>query len=835
MRVFSLFAIVGGCSAVKDYLFKACADSGFCRQHVDNDGGGGYYVQEESLELTNGVLHGVVSKVQPHQVQLPFEISIVENSFRFRMDEQRVVGHKRYNEAAKWAFSENAQMGHLNYTRRKTSVDVSYGHHKKVVIQMNPVLFTFYYRDQVQLVVNEKQLLHMGLEPMGLEPMGKEPMGQEAIGLDFTLKGFSHLYGIPEHADTMSLKDTSGSEPYRLYNVDIFEYEVDSRLPMYGSIPLLMAVKRDVSIAIFWINSADTFVDIHKESNNSSVHWMSENGVMDFIVIIEDKPRDVNRVYGRITGNVMLPLLASLGYHQCRWNYNDIEDVLDVHSKFDEYQIPYDNIWLDIEYTDNKKYFTWHPENFNDPGRMLQVLNRTGRNLVVIIDPHIKTGYEVSQGLIDNDIAIKNSKNEVYHGHCWPGESIWVDTLHPASQPFWNKLHQRFIPDKYQNILFWNDMNEPSVFDGPETTMPKDNIHYGQWEHRSVHNLYGLTMHEATYKSLLNKQQRPFILTRSFFAGSQRTAAMWTGDNMSRWEYLKVSIPMILTMNIAGMPFAGADVGGFFGDPSAELLTRWYQAGVWYPFFRGHAHIDSRRREPWLAGDPYIGHIRDAIRLRYAMMPVFYTSFYEASVNGTPVIKPVFYEYHHHKKALDIEDEFFLGDSGVLVKPVTDEGATTVTFSSVEWGDTFYSFTNGVIGEKVESLAGGGGSAAAAVTLGDIPMLLKGGSIVPMKMRYRRSTKLMRYDPYTLVVALDKENRAKGTLYVDDGETINGEYTYITIEADASGLRSSSAINVEKVIIVGGSTINGVSSGNLKQEGGRAVITNATLPIYFVV
>lgn len=187
-------------------------------------------------------------------------------------------------------------------------------------------------------------------------------------------------------------------------------------------------------------------------------------------------------------------------------------------------------------------------------------------------------------------------------------------------------------------------MNEPSVFNGPETTMPKDNLHYGNWEHRDVHNLYGLTFHNATYHAVLDrlpraKQQRPFVLTRAFFAGSQRTAAMWTGDNEAKWDHLEQAFPMLLAQGIAGMPFAGADVGGFFGNPSKELLTRWYQAGAFYPFFRAHAHIDARRREPYLAGEPYVSIIRDAIRLRYQLLPAWYTAFHRASWEGMPILR----------------------------------------------------------------------------------------------------------------------------------------------------------------------------------------------------
>ncbi|KAK3104246.1 glucosidase II, partial [Teratosphaeriaceae sp. CCFEE 6253] len=204
------------------------------------------------------------------------------------------------------------------------------------------------------------------------------------------------------------------------------------------------------------------------------------------------------------------------------------------------------------------------------------------------------------------DLAVHNKDDNIYEGWCWPGSSYWIDCFSPKARDWWKGL---FRYDKFKgsakNTFIWNDMNEPSVFNGPETTMPKDNIHHGGWEHRDVHNINGLTLINATYDALLARDKdedkhpvRPFVLTRSFFAGSQRMGAMWTGDNQAAWPHLEASIPMILSMGISGFPFAGADVGGFFGNPSKELLTRWYQAGAFYPFFRGHAHIDTRRREP---------------------------------------------------------------------------------------------------------------------------------------------------------------------------------------------------------------------------------------------
>jgi alpha 1,3-glucosidase len=716
----------------------------------------------------------------------------------------------------------------------------------KAEFDVHDITIKIYSKGQLQLVVNERNFFNIEhyrkqdenekhLLPFESDfdlfkdshntaSVDSVPLGPESIGLDFTFAGYKHVYGIPEHADSMSLKDTSDSNwPYRLFNVDIFEYETDSRMPMYGSIPLMLATKPEMSAAVFWLNAADTFIDIHK-SNDVKTHWISENGVMDFIVILGETPAEINAKYGRLTGYAPLPPLFSLGYHQCRWNYNDEKDVLDITAKMDETLVPYDTIWLDVEYTDAKKYFTWDEDAFPDPERMLKALDRTGRNVVIIIDPHLKVGYYVSDEVRKRDLAMKNAKNETFHGHCWPGESVWIDTFNPSSREYWDSLFVRSETNKVMggmatNIYVWNDMNEPSVFDGPETSAPRDNIFYDGWEHRSVHNVNGMTFHEATFESLtkrleLSTRQRPFILTRAFYAGSQRTAAMWTGDNMAKWEYLEASIPMVLSSGIAGMPFAGADVGGFFGNPSKELLTRWYQAGIWYPFFRAHAHIDSRRREPWVPGEPYTSIIRDAIRLRYALLPTWYTCFYDLSQTGLPVTKPIFYECPHNLQAYEIDDQFFLGDSGLMVKPVTGEGATNVDVYLPD-NEVYYGYTNGVAGKPYK----GPKNVELDVELADIPMFLKGGSIIARKDRYRRSTKLMQNDPYTLVVAFDNQGKASGKLHIDDGESYGykeGQEINLQFHADSYGiaaevepgsdtgyLEAMHKIKIEKIILLG--------------------------------
>lgn len=862
--------------AVKDYLFKKCDQNGFCsRNHhfanyVKNAGDNyqsKYSIDISSLNSGQNYLGGYLLKelVDGNFINLNFNITILNgDNFRFQLDEAErernisndvTVNGKRYNEASKWAFKDdNIQLQKLDYQVLNDEIIISYGvrNEYKAHINLYPFKITIFYLNDKVLIMNDRNLLNLEhyrtiqsendensvdvlLEESRFNAYNdnfkdskndKLPLGPESVALDFTFHNFTHVYGIPEHADSLSLKDTKDDDPYRLFNVDIFEYETQSKLPMYGSIPLMIGVSPKCSASIFWINAADTYIDINKISNDKvQTHWMSENGIVDVVLAIKPTTSDINKSYSLLTGTANLPNFFSIAYHQCRWNYNDEYDVLDVHSKFDESQIPYDSIWLDIEYTQDKKYFTWSKDLFPDPDYMMSKLDETGRHLVVIIDPHIKSNYEISNAIIENKIFIKDSNNlNAYFGHCWPGESIWIDTLNPKSQLFLNDQYKNGsdLLGFSTNGHLWNDMNEPSIFNGPETTAPKDLIHFDNWEHRSIHNLYGLTFHEATYEALVNRNpnQRPFILTRSFFAGSQRTVAMWTGDNMARWEYLKESIPMILTMNIVGFPFAGADVGGFFENPSKELLVRWYQSGIWYPFFRGHAHIDSRRREPYVAGDEFTLYMRDAIRLRYRLLGLLYTEFWKHNQMGTPVITPLVWKNSNDANVYEIDNSFYLG--GLLVRPVTEENAKDVDIYLPCDGSyyDFFTFENvgscKFINKKVE--------------LSDIPVFMKDGEIIPTKDRYRRSSKLMKFDPYTLYVVINDDGAAQGELYVDDGESfgyVDGDWLHVQFEADDKKRTVTGKVTnvpvgpftdmldnvtISKVIIVGSKHLNKVQT-----------------------
>ena len=616
-----------------------------------------------------------------------------------------------------------------------------------------------------------------------------------------------------------------------MYNSDVFEYELNSPMTLYGSIPFMQAHRKGSSTGVLWLNAAETWVDITKIKGDShkidtSTHWFSESGILDVFVFLGPTPQDITGTLAELTGTTQLPQQFSIGYHQCRWNYMSDEEVKEVDTKFDKHSIPYDVIWLDLEYTDDRKYFTWDPDKFPNPIDMQAQLDYHHRKLVTLIDPHIKnTGnYPVLDELKKRDLAIKDKNGNIYEGWCWPGSSHWIDCFDPAARAWWKTLFGvgSWIGSTY-NTFIWNDMNEPSVFNGPETTMPKDNLHYGNWEHRDVHNINGMAFVNATYHALLDRKPgqltRPFILTRSFYAGSQRLGAMWTGDNLANWDHLGAAFPMILSLNIAGFPNSGADVGGFFGTPSKELLTRWFQAGAFYPFFRAHAHIDTRRREPYLAGEPYTPIMTQAIRLRYQLLPMWYTAFHEASVDGSPILRPQYYVHPDDETGFAIDDQFYVGSSGLLVKPVVKEGAESVEvyFADDEIYYDYFDYT----------IYSGKGYQTVEAPLNKIPLFSRGGHIIPKRDRPRKSSSLMRWDPFTLVVVLGKSGNAKGSLYMDDGETFNyqsgayilSQFTFdktsstltsqdATKNTDSSHMsksyhKSLSKIRVERVIVIG--------------------------------
>jgi alpha 1,3-glucosidase len=868
-----------------------------------------YTIAADSGSFNNGQYQAVIVKTindSGETVRLPITVSFLESgTARVTVDEEKrqkgeielrhdsKTRKERYNEAEQWAIVGGLTLDTAAKVdfEDKTQLTVKYGPASKfeAIIKLSPFSIDFKRDGASQIKFNDQGLLNVehwrpkiekpepekkegegteedkAEEKKEEEPKGEDestwwdetfggntdtkPRGPESVGLDISFVGYEHVYGIPSHASSLSLKQTRGGdgnyqEPYRMYNADVFEYILDSPMTLYGSIPFMQAHRKDSSVGVFWLNAAETWVDITKDKDaknplslgstsntNTHTHWFSESGLLDVFVLLGPTPKDLTAKYGELTGTTAMPQEFSLGHHQCRWNYVSDDDVKDVDRKMDKAKLPYDVIWLDIEYTEEKKYFTWDQHMFADPIGMGEQLDSHGRKLVVIIDPHIKNvnKYPVVDEMKSKGLGVMNKEGNIFEGWCWPGSSHWIDAFSPAAREWWSSLFKYDIfKGTMENTWIWNDMNEPSVFNGPETTMPKDNLHIGNWEHRDVHNLNGLTFHNATYHALITRKpgelRRPFVLTRSFFAGSQRVGAMWTGDNQAEWGHLQASIPMVLSQGISGFPFSGADVGGFFGNPGKELLTRWYQAGAFYPFFRAHAHIDARRREPYLIGEPYTTIIGGALRLRYSLLPSWYTAFRHAHLDGTPVIKPMFYTHPSEEGGFALDDQFFVGNTGLLAKPVTEEGKTSVDVWIPD-AEVYYDyFTYEVIPTAK------GKSVTLEAPMEKIPLLMRGGHVFARRDVPRRSTELMRWDDYTLVVTVPRDAKAaaaEGDLYVDDGDSFDfehGQYIHrrfvfdaaarslVSVDAEARDpaavvegpwMKQMRAVGVDRIVVVG--------------------------------
>ncbi|KAJ2700643.1 glucosidase II [Coemansia sp. IMI 203386] len=872
------------CLAVKHEDFKTCEQSAFCNRHrtfADNmlkqpQTASPYSVIKNSVSLNGHVLTAAVEH-SVEKVPLKFELSFLDSgALRVRVQEEAPL-KPRFDETQKVVLrDEGNSLPYVSPESIKMVSDttdgvdthtISYANGNtsfSVRMAENPWSLEYLVDGKPAIQLNSKGLFrfeHLREKPAEEQPAedasgeweekfrtwtDTKPRGPESFGMDICFNGFEHVYGIPEHTSPLSLKETRGGgkgaydQPYRLYNLDVFEYELDNPMALYGSVPLMLAHSAESTVGVFWMNAAETWIDVSRQKGGGAfgalfgrgsanqapavnTHWISESGVMDIFLLPGPGAADVYRQYAELVEPTPLPREFSLGYHQCRWNYIDQEDVLSVNSKLEENKIPYDVIWLDIEHTDGKRYFTWDQPKFPDPVAMQQELARNGHKLVNVVDPHIKrdSEYRVWKEASENGYFVKNKDGSTdFQGWCWPGDSNWVDYMNPQASKW---ISEQFHLDKYNqsttDLFVWNDMNEPAVFNGPEITMDKDSKHYGGWEHRDVHNIFGMLYHKATADGLFTRESpatRPFVLSRAYFAGSQRYGAIWTGDNTAEWSHLQASIPMILSNNVAGMHFVGADVGGFFGNPDAQLLTRWYQLGIWYPFFRAHAHIDTKRREPWLLGEPYLTYIRDAIRERYRLLPFWYTLFREASLTGMPIARPMWIEFPSEQKLFAAQDSFMIGSS-IMVVPATEPDVNQVIEVNFPTQENWYDM-------KTHALYIAPLKRQFSLDLSTTLAFARGGSIIPTRERQRSSSALMKRDPFTIYVYVSRAGTASGKLYVDDGETydykdgafIERELTFAGAKLTSRAspltkdtlayneyLNKMAKVRVERVVVVG--------------------------------
>ena len=598
-------------------------------------------------------------------------------------------------------------------------------------------------------------------------------------------------YGLGEKAGATLSRDT---QQFVMWNTDTYGYPRGLD-PIYQSIGFYTALRyakppvftvtndslvrpRGYAYGLFLDNTSRTYFDMGK-TDPSRVTFGAASGELNYYVFTggrEHSPKNILRDYTELTGRAPLPPLWALGNQQSRWSYYPEARVREVARGFRESKIPADVIYLDIDYMDGFRVFTWNHERFPDPAKMIADLREQGFRTVVIIDPGIKVDpnyFAYKDGQAGGHFVREADGSEL-HASVWPGVCAFPDFTDARTREWFGSLYKKNLDEGIAG--FWNDMNEPGVFLSDETpkpdiyhhpskTFPLDAKHAGDGAtgtHARYHNVYGMQMARSTFEGLkkLRPDARPFVLTRAGYAGVQRYSAVWTGDNVASWDHLRLSIPMLLNMGVSGVPLIGSDVGGFSGNPSPELYARWLQAAALTPFLRSHSEAGSNPHEPYSFGPEFTNINRASVELRYKLLPYLYTLFREHTETGAPPMRPLWFEYPDDSRTYTIEDEYLVGRD-LLVAPVVRESATKrgVYFPA---GDDWVDWWTGKTYQ-------GGKDAEIEAPLDRLPLFARAGAVIPTQPVVQHTGEMSRV-PLTYTVVLGSNRASLSFIYEDGGE-----------------------------------------------------------------
>lgn len=497
--------------------------------------------------------------------------------------------------------------------------------------------------------------------------------------------------------------------------------------PIYKAIPFYTALHHDKSYGIFFDNTFKSHFDFCQERRNITSFW-AQGGEMNYYFIYGPAMSDVVANYTDLTGKPHeMPALWTLGYHQCKWSYYPESKVKEIANTFRELKIPCDAIYLDIDYMEGFRCFTWSKDYFPDPKRMVKELSDQGFKTIVIIDPGIKidNDYWVFKEGLEKDYFCKRADGPYMKGKVWPGECYFPDFTNPEVREWWSDLFKELVEDIGVKGV-WNDMNEPAVMDVPGKTFPDDVRHDYEGNpcsHRKAHNIYGMQMARATYQGLkkFSYPKRPFVITRAAYSGTQRYTSSWTGDNVATWEHLNIANIQAQRMCMSGFSFVGSDIGGFAEQPNGELYARWIQLGVFHPFCRTHSSGDHGDQEPWAFGNNITDIVRKFIELRYQLLPYLYTAFWRYASEGIPILKSLMlfdqYDRHTHHR----NDEFVFGEK-ILVCPVNTPNSRgrRMYFPRGNWYNLW-----------TDELVEGGQELWVDADLDSMPIFVKEGAMIP--------------------------------------------------------------------------------------------------------
>lgn len=581
-------------------------------------------------------------------------------------------------------------------------------------------------------------------------------------------------YGLGDKPVPVSLK----GRRFENWVTDSYAFGKDTD-PIYKAIPFYTGITDNKAYGIFFDNTFRTYFDFAFERRNVTSFW-ADGGEMDYYFIYGPQMQDVVVSYTDLTGKPhQLPPLWALGFHQCKWSYYPESEVKEITKTFRDLKIPCDAIYLDIDYMEGFRCFTWDKNHFPDPKRMVKELEQDGFKTVVIIDPGIKIDkeYSVFKEALENDYFCKRADGPYMKGKVWPGECYFPDFTKPEVRDWWADLFKELIEDIGVKGV-WNDMNEPAVMEVPNKTFPDDVRHDydgNPCSHRKAHNIYGMQMARATYHGLkkYSYPKRPFVITRAAYSGTQRYTSSWTGDNVATWEHLWIANVQAQRMAMSGFSFVGSDIGGFAEQPQGELFARWIQLGVFHVFCRVHSSGDHGDQEPWMFGEDITDIVRKFIELRYQLLPYLYTAFWKYSSEGIPIIKSLVLfdqeDIHTHYRS----DEFIYGDN-ILVCPIIEPSAK---------GRRMYIPRGKWYNYWTKELVVGGREMWVDADLDSIPMFIKEGAVIP-KYPVQQYVGEKAFDKITLEIYY-KEGKEQSQLYDDAHDGLDykkGRYTLRTFK-----------------------------------------------------
>ncbi|MGN6270408.1 MAG: glycoside hydrolase family 31 protein [Sphingomonas sp.] len=665
-------------------------------------------------------------------------------------------------------------------------------------------------------------IVHLDPKTLALtvtDPAGKVISADAAQPIDLAGTAFTLRKALPIGEHIYGLGDKTGGtldrrgKSYVDWNTDAYGFD-SSTDPIYKSIPFFIGVGgAGGSYGLLLDNTWRTWFDFgHRAADTLAMG--GPDGPIDYYIIAGPTTREVVRRYTDLTGKAPLPPEWALGYQQSRYSYMTADETREIADRLRKDRVPTDAIWLDIDFQDRNRPFTVNTQAFPDLKALVGDLGAQGIKLVTITDLHVadapNQGYAPYDTGIKANAFVHNPDGSVFVGPVWPGASVFPDFTDAKARKWWGTNFKAFVDDGVAG--FWNDMNEPSVFETPTMTMPLDTVHHiasddfapRNASHAEIHNVFGMENTRATSDGVkaLRPDERGFVMTRASYAGGQRYAVTWTGDNSSTWDHLKLSVHQLLNLGLSGFAYAGADVGGFTGGPSPELLTRWFEIAAFTPIFRDHAAKGTPRAEPWVDGPEQLAIRRRFVEERYRLLPYLYALADQNARTGDPLMRPIFYDYPQAIGAsCDQSMAFTLGAALLVAPPPKMESPEVydVCLPKGGWYDywTGKAVTAAAAGEpgSPANEQGAAGQADEAIRLTEhpaldrLPVFVRAGTILP-RQPLVQSTAETPQGPLSLDVYPGPD--CAGTLYLDDGHSTafeKGAYLRQTIRCarDAEG------------------------------------------------